>query len=638
MKNKNRLIGILFVAAITLLPASPTGAQVANVDSLEQVLRTGKLSNDERLQLYYDLGDEYRNKDIKVSIAYRREGLALARKVKNRQMQMRFFHKMGDACQVEHKLDSALYFYEQSLHLAQELGNVKQENLVSMQMGLAYQLKGMYSKALQYFMEALSYFEQSEDEADKGVKGTLFFYIGGIHLEILNLEQSLLYLSKAESLFRETGHKIGLASTIMLIAQILPEVRGEAMLEDKAAMEELVASVREALELLKEVDDRSTQVSVYAALGNLYLKMRDYTNAQACIDSGFQLIEVVGSLPIYIYELYNIQSAVYYKQGKYAECEEVALKSLAIDTTHIPVMFDMMTHIILSNIKMGKAERAEEYFTKYWTQIKDYMTAEHQKNISEMEVKYETEKKELRIAALEKERALYFWLSLAAAVILLLALLAMFLWIKWAKKERQLVATQSVLDGEIAERTRLARDLHDGLGGMLSVVKLNLEEIKNGVPTEDVERYDYVLTPLNDSINELHRVTHNMMPDSLARSGLKMSLTDFCHSIPGVDFQYLGAADRLDPKLEVMIYRTVHELVNNALRHADATHILVQIIRENSRLSLVVQDDGQGFDPKAITSGMGLKNIRHRVAANNGHLEISSETGKGTEISMDFKL
>ena len=223
---------------------------------------------------------------------------------------------------------------------------------------------------------------------------------------------------------------------------------------------------------------------------------------------------------------------------------------------------------------------------------------------------------------------------------MLLGVLAVILWRKQVEKEKQLIAVQSELDGEMAERVRVARDLHYGLGGLLSAVHINVEELRNGafLPPEEVQHFDNVLALLNEAIAELRRMSHNLMPEPLARSGLKVSLADFCGSIPDVEFRYLGAGNRLDPKLEVMIYRTVHELVNNALRHADAAQILVQIIEEANRLSLVVEDDGKGFDQKTATPGIGLKNIRNRVAANNGHLSITTSAGKGTEVNVEFKL
>ena len=212
--------------------------------------------------------------------------------------------------------------------------------------------------------------------------------------------------------------------------------------------------------------------------------------------------------------------------------------------------------------------------------------------------------------------------------------------IKQLIQEKQLVATQSVLDGETRERARLARDLHDGLGSLLTGAKLQLLEMKQGVKLEyaDVESFDKALGLLDDSVGEMRRVAHHLMPYSLSRFGLKAAVTDFCKNLPTVQFTYYGDESRLDPNMEVILYRSIHELVNNALKHAGATHIMVQIIQEHDRIAFTVQDDGTGFNPSAVTEGMGLQNIRTRVEAYNGLLDINSTAGEGTEINGELKI
>src|SRR5690606_6628135 len=237
-----------------------------------------------------------------------------------------------------------------------------------------------------------------------------------------------------------------------------------------------------------------------------------------------------------------------------------------------------------------------------------------QNSLSTLEVKYETEKKELKIEALEKQRQLYTWLGIAGLLILLIALGFAYVRYRLAvsrrklaeeesrrlEQEKQLVAVQATLDGEAAERSRLAKDLHDGLGGMLSAVKLNLPQVNGDALLEamDVTRFQTALGMLDDSIQELRRVAHHMMPESLLRYGLKVSLADFCAAIPAADFHYYGDEGRLPSKMEIMVYRCIHELVNNALKHAEATHINVQLVQEVNRVSFTVQDNGKGFDQK----------------------------------------
>ena len=107
---------------------------------------------------------------------------------------------------------------------------------------------------------------------------------------------------------------------------------------------------------------------------------------------------------------------------------------------------------------------------------------------------------------------------------------------------------------------------------------------------------------------------------------------------PLIVFNYYGDETRLDLKLEALIYRCIHELVNNALKYAAASQIMVQIIQEADRISFIVQDDGCGFDPSVETEGIGLKNVRSRVASVGGDIQIDSKAGEGTEVNADFKI
>jgi signal transduction histidine kinase/DNA-binding CsgD family transcriptional regulator len=298
--------------------------------------------------------------------------------------------------------------------------------------------------------------------------------------------------------------------------------------------------------------------------------------------------------------------------------------------------------------EIGDSKNAIAYLKRYQA-IKDSLhNQQTEKAIHDLKIGYETEKKEMRISSLEGEKQLIMWLNLAGGTALLLTLSAFFfLWrwtvqkkrlaeqkgllaeqkIKQLEQEKQLIATQAVLDGEIQERTRLARDLHDGLGSILAAAKYNLADIKKAsIPgTADAERFDKAISLLDESMREMRRVAHHLMPESLSSYGLKQSIADFCNSLSCVKFTYFGDETLFDPKTEVMLYHIMHELVSNALKHSRASHILVQIIRDTHSIALTVQDDGCGFDPSAETKGMGLTNIRTRVAAYNGSLLLDSK-------------
>jgi len=150
---------------------------------------------------------------------------------------------------------------------------------------------------------------------------------------------------------------------------------------------------------------------------------------------------------------------------------------------------------------------------------------------------------------------------------------------------------------------------------------------------------------LDSSINELRRVARNMMPEALMKLGLKDSLNDFCNELTEtqpmhVSFQFYGTFERVDANLEINAYRIVQELVNNAIKHAEAKELIVQMIQEPNRLCYIVLDNGKGFDLQSIgdKKGIGLANIKSRVDLFKGHLEINSTIDKGTEISIEFIL
>ena len=213
------------------------------------------------------------------------------------------------------------------------------------------------------------------------------------------------------------------------------------------------------------------------------------------------------------------------------------------------------------------------------------------------------------------------------------------------EQERQIIALNSTLQGEESERSRLARDLHDGLGGLLSGLKLTLMNMKGNaiITREAMDLYDHALGLLDTSIKELRHVAHNLMPETLFKYGLHQTLSDFCEGITNaglkVTFAFYGVEKRYDEKLEIASYRIIQELVNNAMKHSGATEITVQLVSEEERLSITVQDNGKGMDMIAAeqSSGKGLANIRSRVSSFGGHFDLSSEHGKGTEAIIEFK-
>jgi len=206
-------------------------------------------------------------------------------------------------------------------------------------------------------------------------------------------------------------------------------------------------------------------------------------------------------------------------------------------------------------------------------------------------------------------------------------------------------AAQAMLQGQETERRRLARDLHDGLGGMLATVRLYLASAgqRPNLPAEPAHLLAQAVAHLDSTIGELRQVARNLMPEALLTFGLSQALHDLAAARPlaegpQVQVQLYGLGERLPPALEVEVYRLVQELLANARRHARARQVLVQLMRHGPELQLVVEDDGGGFDPAAPRPGVGLRSVQARVQCLGGTLDVQSRPGHGTTVSIELHL
>ncbi len=216
------------------------------------------------------------------------------------------------------------------------------------------------------------------------------------------------------------------------------------------------------------------------------------------------------------------------------------------------------------------------------------------------------------------------------------------------QQEQKIVAFKSMITGEESERKRLAKELHDGLGGMLSNLKLALSPPENGAKgnMDDQERIvTHALHMADRASEELRRIAHNMMPQSLAKFGLITALEDLCDDINfagkmEVTFQHFNVDDSQVAAINLAVYRLVQELLNNIVKHAEATEVTVQLSQNATTLLVTVEDNGKGFDLKKALAekGHGLNNLQSRVEALTGELEIDTRPEEGTSVQIQLPI
>ena len=215
-------------------------------------------------------------------------------------------------------------------------------------------------------------------------------------------------------------------------------------------------------------------------------------------------------------------------------------------------------------------------------------------------------------------------------------------------KKQELKSIKAMINGQEAERKRIAKDLHDRLGSMLSMVKLNYKSIEDSiakVKEENKKQYSQANALLDEACNTVREIAHNMVSGVLTKFGLVAALEDLKNTIEGTNTFQLelvthGLDNRLENNLEIELYGIVQELIHNVIKHAKANEVSVQLLKRVDGVNLTVIDDGIGFDnsKEESKSGMGLKSVASRVQELNGVFDIDTGKGNGTTIAVDIPL
>ncbi|MDR1813953.1 MAG: tetratricopeptide repeat protein, partial [Tannerella sp.] len=393
--------------------------------------------------------------------------------------------------------------------------------------------------------------------------------LGSLYDMMEDYEKALYYYEKGKEIaMRDTSEYGSLAYAYYNLARIYQEQKKYT---------ESLENAHKSIYYCKKCNDKIRECLTYQhmAYSYQYQETKDNKNAIYAAQQMQQIAEEL-NLPALKQAAWSTLGCLYHAEGMYKESVEAALKSIEADSLDWNMVAQNLVVIVYSSLGNKDYEKVEEYFDRYREMQSKFLDKSLHDALAGQEVKYETEKKELRIAALLKEKALYYWI-IGLAVVVAVTMLLFYLShrrnakrrIRHLEQEKQLVAAEAVIDGESTERARLARDLHDGLGGMLSAVKINLN---------DIDKLQNARDMLDNSIEELRRVAHHLMPASLLRFGMKASLEDYCNSFPNVHFHYFGEDRRIPEKLEILVYRCVYELVNNAVKHSQAANINVQLI------------------------------------------------------------
>lgn len=654
MISEKRFLSVIFSIACWWILSSGL-VQADNLDSLEKAFTVKTLSAAEKIKICDDLSWGYLSFDFDKSKKYALEGIHLAEKGNDLVITGTLYRTLGVAYYMVSKYDTALIHLNYALKLAEKAKNEMLKAQVFSAVANLYNVTGEYPKAMEYYLKALPVFEKA---GRKDRVRVILGNIGALNNAMQNFDEAEKYFMQSMKISEELDDKPGLAQAYDGLNRIYIQRK-----DYKKAMDFAV----KAADLCHETGNKQEEAIAIQGIAWVYYEhYKDYAKAEEYALKGLKLAEEI-EFPGGIAGMLNTLSNIYFNQKRYRECEETALKAISIDTTDLNIFSNLAANVVRAGIHLGNKKQALYYFDRYRQIFNIQSNKEFQQALMDMQVKYETEKKEkeiFKLSAEKRERNILIYSLLGLFVILAglgfsiyhnvrknkiiveQQLLVKEKQLAELEKERQLLSTKSVLKGEESERSRMARDLHDGLGGMLSGVKINLSSMKGNsiITSENAEAFDHAIKLLDTSISELRRVAHNLMPETLNHYGLKTALQDFVgemskNPLMAVSFSFFGEDIRFESQLELTAYRISQELVNNALKHSGGSKIDLQLIAEPDRICIQVVDNGKGFDTKGISgNGKGLISIRDRVAANNGTFEIESSKGQGTEVTVEFLL
>ncbi|MDR1809818.1 MAG: tetratricopeptide repeat protein [Prevotella sp.] len=570
------------------------------------------------------------------------DSIRLVESVGNKQLELELSSTLGLLYNMAGKHDSARIYLNRALNLPG--GREWHGGRLITNLANSYGFEGRYAEALKYYMEAFKVSEQlATKERTKGqgvgkinVLRTVA-NIAEIHCLTGNRKQALHYAEYGMKLYAEYA-EAGNYSVNYMIPQIL-YVIGSVHL-DNNELDKAETAMRKTCDMALSVCMDMIQNTgsprnnyMYVAYGKeglsrVCLARKDYDQAMKYAIEATKYANLNGDPSVTAKTLAAI-SDIYLAQGNYGESGRLAQKALDLFPAYLDVNPDAAFNVAAANLFAGDKENAYRHFKLYANRMKANTDKLFRETMAGMEIIYETEKKELRIADLEQQKLLYIFIGAFGLV------LAIAIWgisrqkTRTEQKEKQLIAANAIFESEKRERERFARDLHDGVNGMLSAIRTEL------AATEHLQN---IRDRIDNCIEEIRRLASGVMPVSLQRYGIKAALEDYCRSFPNVCFHFFGENKRIDEKIEMVVYYCAYELVHNSVKHSGATIINVQLIQENKRISLAVQDNGCGYDKEVAVQGVGIKSLHDRVRALNGKLEIVSSSETGTETTIELKI
>lgn len=641
-----------FVLYILLLPLGVLGQQNKQTvqkykDSISSELK--KITSDSlRAEKYYKEANYTmrRLNDLKLGRIYLDSAFFLANKKKLKKLEAQCHFTYGVLERFEGNYKKALN------HLDSNMRYFKNDStLVSyalFQIGVIHDEMGDYEKSLKTYLEILKIFEAKKDSF--AIASTLNS-IAVVNGQLGQNTEAIDNFKRASIIFEKLGKQRDVSNTLKNIGEMY-------LIEND--IQQARAYLEQSLKIANELDEIHIKSLVMHTLGKTYLE----DNPQIAYRYLTETEEILKDT-----KFENLKISVYRDLGHYHKLQRndpIAIqyykKALEIAKISHDLAGQRDLNKSLSDIylQLNSLDKAYDYQNTY-IKLKDSLLNEEKlKSLNQLQIQFETEKKEKEIIAQElklhkqeeayqKKQTQYNYMTVISLFLLFTSILIFFGFkqrqkrknqeILALKRQHQIKTLEALIEGEENERVRIAKELHDGVNGDLSAIKYKLSsllEMNNKVIME-------AITMIDNSCKQVRAISHDLVPPSLENFNLVEAAEVYCNNLnetnPSTEivFQHMGDDIDLPKKAEINIFRIVQELVTNAIKHAKASVINVQISNRNNHIQVTVEDDGIGFNKnEAKSNGIGLSNVQSRVDYLNASIDlISNKNGTSYTIDID---
>jgi signal transduction histidine kinase len=598
----------------------------------------------------------------------------------------RFYIESTHALRRLNNLDLCRTYLDSSMHYSKVSGYKDKEANCHFMFGLLERVGGNYDKALDHLAKNIKYFEK-----DSTNKAYALFQVAIIHRNEGDYEESLGTYLEILEIFEHKKDTSAMASTFNSIANIYGDM-------DKH--DEAISNYKNANSIFANKNDKRNQTNTLNNIAEIYLRKtdtlssRDFASQSLKIAQGLEEDYAIGSAYHMLGRTYlssdkkkalnnYLKSKTYLEKisfkrglvtlyndlGDYYKASNNSTQSIFYYKRALEILDESNDLLKIKNTYEGLSDnyalvndykKAYEFQSLYISTKDSLFNEENIKSINLLQKQFETEKKNKEIAEqqleinnkegeLIKKSSQIIYMAGIAMFLLIVAIFTWFIYqqkqkrknqeIVTLKREYQIKSLESLIEGEEKERFRIAKELHDGVNGDLSAIKYKLSsllEMNNKVINE-------AITMIDSSCEQVRAISHNLVPPSLENFNIVEATENYCNNLNAVNkeaitFQFIGNEVKISKKAEVNAFRIIQELVTNALKHANANEINVQISNREEVLQITVEDDGKGFDKNNIdNSGIGLSNIQSRVNYLNAELDMISNS-QGTSCTIDIDL